>query len=76
MKSRILRTTGLVGEATMREFRAACREWCTDTGTPGELVETALAHTVGGDEGAYFRSALFEWRRKLMDSWAAYFTSS
>lgn len=56
----------------MHEFRAACRDWRTDTGAPRELAETALAHTLGGDEGAYFRSVLFEWRRELMDSWAAY----
>ena len=32
----------------------------------------ALAHSVGGVEGAYFRSDLFERRRALMESWGAF----
>ena len=43
-----------------------------DTGKPREIAEAALAHTVGGVEGAYFRSDLFERRRRLMADWAAY----
>ena len=43
-----------------------------ETGKPREIAESALAHVVGGVEGAYFRSDLFERRRDLMDGWAAY----
>ena len=48
------------------------RDWCAETGTPREIAEAALAHTVGGTEGSYFRSDLFDLRRRLMDDWAGY----
>ena len=48
------------------------RDWCAETGAPREVAEAALAHTVGGVEGAYFRSDLFERRRALMESWGAF----
>ena len=70
--SKLLRTTGLAGQATVHGFRSSFRDWCADTGQPRELAEAALAHTVGGVEGAYFRSDLFERRRKLMDAWTEY----
>ena len=70
--SKLLRATGLAGQATVHGFRSSFRDWCADTGQPRELAEAALAHTVGGVEGAYFRSDLFERRRKLMDAWAQY----
>ena len=74
--SKLLRTTGLAGQATVHGFRSSFRDWCADTGQPRELAEAALAHTVGGVEGAYFRSDLFERRRKLMDAWAEYLIAS
>ena len=74
--SKLLRTTGLAGQATVHGFRSSFRDWCADTGQPRELAEAALAHTVGGVEGAYFRSDLFERRRKLMDAWAKYLIAS
>ncbi len=70
--SKLLRSTGVAGEATVHGFRSTFRDWCADTGKPRELAEAALAHTVGGVEGAYFRSDLFERRRELMDDWAEY----
>ena len=57
-------------------FRSSFRDWCAETGKPRELAEAALAHTVGGVEGAYFRSDPFERRRLLMDQWAAYLTGT
>ena len=56
----------------MHGFRSSFRDWCADTGKPREIAEAALAHTVGGVEGAYFRSDLFQRRRRLMDQWAQY----
>jgi len=47
-----------------------------DTGKAREVAEAALAHTIGGVKGAYFRSDLFERRRRLMDAWAAFLTGS
>ena len=55
---------------TPHGFRSSFRDWAAETGKPRELAEAALAHIVGGTEGAYFRSDLFEQRRALMDQWA------
>ena len=70
--TKILRDTGLAERATVHGFRSSFRDWCAETGKPREIAEAALAHTVGGVEGAYFRSDLFERRRRLMADWAAY----
>ena len=70
--TKLLRSAGLADRATVHGFRSAFRDWCADTGKPRELAEAALAHTVGGVEGAYFRSDLFERRRALMEAWAGY----
>ena len=45
-------------------------------GNPREIAEAALAHTVPGVEGAYFRSDLFERRRGVMQVWADYISGS
>ena len=68
--TKVLRITELAGKATVHGFRSSFRDWCADSGQPREVAEAALAHTVGGVEGAYFRSDLFDRRRKLMDAWA------
>ena len=70
----VLKSLGLADRATVHGFRSSFRDWCADTGKPREIAEAALAHTVGGTEGAYFRSDLFARRRRLMDSWAAFVT--
>ena len=70
--TKVLRITGLAAKATVHGFRSSFRDWCADTGQPREVAEAALAHTVGGVEGAYFRSDLFERRRVLMDSWSKF----
>ena len=55
-------------------FRSSFRDWtaeCTDA--PHTVMEAALAHTVpNATEAAYFRSDLFDKRRKLMEAWEAY----
>ena len=68
--TKVLRDTGLADRATVHGFRSSFRDWCAETGKPREIAEAALAHTVGGVEGSYFRSDLFERRRRLMDDWA------
>ena len=70
--TKVLRDRGLADRATVHGFRSSFRDWCAETGKPREIAEAALAHTVGGVEGAYFRSDLFEKRRQLMDAWAHY----
>ena len=70
--TKILRDQGLAERATVHGFRSAFRDWCAETGKPRAIAEAALAHTVGGVEGAYFRSDLLARRRVLMDQWAAF----
>ena len=70
--SKLLREQGIA--AVPHGFRSSFRDWCADTGKPREIAEAALAHTVGGVEGAYFRSDLFERRHRLMDQWAQFVT--
>ena len=57
---------------TLHGFRSTFRDWCRDTGVDRELAEAALAHVVGGVEGAYARSDMLERRRELMQGWADY----
>ena len=72
--TKVLRATGLAERATVHGFRSSFRDWCADTGKPREIAESALAHVVGGVEGSYFRSDLFDRRRALMSQWADYLT--
>ena len=74
--TKVLRDTGLAERATVHGFRSSFRDWCAETGKPREIAEAALAHTVGGVEGAYFRSDLFQRRRRLMDQWAGFVTAT
>jgi len=69
----LLRRMGL-GDLTAHGFRSTFRDWAAErTNFPNEVVEMALAHSVGNKvEAAYRRGDLFEKRRKLMDAWAAY----
>ena len=59
-------------DATTHGFRSSFRDWCGETGKPREIAEAALAHILGGVEGAYARSSLFDRRRELMQTWADY----
>ena len=74
--TKLLRDRGLADRATVHGFRSAFRDWCAETGRPREVAEAALAHVVGGVEGAYFRSDLLAWHRALMDQWAAFVTGT
>jgi integrase len=60
------------GDLTAHGFRSTFRDWAAEaTAYPAELVEMALAHTVGNKvEAAYRRGDLFEKRRRLMSDWA------
>lgn len=55
-------------------FRSTFRDWAAEyTGYPSEVVEMALAHTVGNKvEAAYRRGDLFEKRRRLAEDWARF----
>ncbi|MCY4025031.1 MAG: tyrosine-type recombinase/integrase [Acidobacteria bacterium] len=70
--NKLMRDLGI--DAVPHGFRSSFRDWCAETGKPREVAEAALAHTVGGVEGAYFRSDVFERRRRLMQEWAGFVT--
>ncbi|MDE0190760.1 MAG: tyrosine-type recombinase/integrase [Gammaproteobacteria bacterium] len=72
--TKVLRDAGLADRATVHGMRSAFRDWCADTGKPREIAEAALAHVVGGVEGAYFRSDMLERRRGVMEAWARHCT--
>jgi integrase len=63
---------------TVHGFRSAFRDWASErTNFAREICEAALAHVVRDKtEAAYRRGDLFEKRRQLMASWAAFVTSS
>jgi integrase len=59
--------------ATTHGMRSAFRDWAGDcTEFPRELIEAALAHTLGKVEAAYRRSTALAKRRELMQAWADY----
>ena len=65
---------GIVGNGiTVHGFRSSFKDWAREqTSFPNELSE-ALAHVIRDKtEAAYARGDLFDKRRKLMDTWAAY----
>jgi len=59
-------------DLTVHGFRSTFRDWAAETTTfPNEMVEMALAHSIGSKvEAAYRRGDMFERRRRLMDNWA------
>jgi integrase len=61
-------------DITVHGFRSTFRDWAAETTAyPNHVVEMALAHSIGSAvEKAYRRGDLFEKRRKLMDTWAAF----
>jgi len=66
-----------IAHATTHGFRATFKTWAQErTRFPREVIEKALAHTVGDEtEQAYDRGDLFEKRRQLMEAWAGYCAS-
>jgi integrase len=61
-------------DLTVHGFRATFRTWAAEaTSYPHDVVEQALAHSVGNAVvAAYQRGDLFAKRMALMDDWAAY----
>jgi integrase len=61
------------GRCVPHGWRSTFRDWAGDaTSYPRELAEAALAHVVGGVEGAYRRGDAVERRRPLMADWAKF----
>jgi integrase len=59
---------------TVHGFRSTFRDWAGErTAFPFQVLEKALAHTVGNKSSrAYARSDLLDERAKLMEAWATY----
>jgi integrase len=70
----LLKRMGRKEGVTVHGFRSTFRTWSAEQNLdiPREIAEAALAHAVGGVEGAYQRGDYFHTRRKLMDRWTAY----
>ena len=62
---------------TAHGFRSAFRDWAAErTNVARAVCEAALAHVVKDKaEAAYFRSDLFDQRRRLMKSWSVFATT-
>lgn len=73
----VLRRMGR-GDITVHGFRSTFRDWAAEqTNFTREVAEMSLAHAIGDKvEAAYRRGDLLEKRRKLMNTWARYCTSS
>jgi integrase len=65
-------------DITVHGFRSTFRDWAGErTAFPFEVLEKALAHTVGNKSSrSYARSDLLAERAKLMEMWSAYCASS
>jgi integrase len=61
---------------TIHGFRSTFKDWANETtGHANDVIEMALAHTVGNKvEQAYRRGDLIEKRRNIMTDWAHYCT--
>jgi integrase len=61
-------------DLTAHGFRSTFRTWAAErTNFPREVIEAALAHTIGNKvEAAYQRGDMFEKRRRLMEAWAQF----
>jgi integrase len=75
--AKALKTAG-AGEFTVHGFRSSFRDWAAEmTGTPGDVVEAALAHTIANRvEAAYRRTNYLDKRRLLMTTWAQFLCAS
>ena len=68
--SKLIRENGI--KAVVHGFRSSFRDWAAESGVRREVAEAALAHTIGGVEGAYHRTTQFQARREVMQQWADY----
>ena len=72
MLQRVCKEMGIKAP-TVHGFRSSFRDFAGDkTNHRRDVAEAALAHTVGGTEGAYRRETALEKRRRLMQQWADY----
>jgi integrase len=71
---RVLKRLGV--KSTVHGFRSSFRDWAGEaTAFPRDLIEQALAHSIGAVEKAYRRGDLLDKRRKLMEAWVGYLSA-
>jgi len=65
-------------DITTHGFRSSFRDWASErTNIPRDVCEAALSHSLRDKtEAAYKRTDLFDKRRELMESWAAFATET
>ena len=72
VRQRVCKEMGIKAP-TVHGFRSSFRDFAGHkTNHRRDVAEAALAHTVGGTEGAYRRETALEKRRRLMQQWADY----
>jgi integrase len=60
-------------QSTVHGFRSSFRDWAGEsTAFPRDVIEQALAHSIGAVEKAYRRGDLLDKRRELMEAWTNY----
>ena len=66
------------GELTVHGFRATFKTWASERSNfQNEIIEASLAHVIGGKvKQAYMRGDLFEKRRRLVQQWATFCTTT
>ena len=72
--SKLLRENDIPG--TVHGMRASFRSWAAEQGIPREVAEAQHGHVAGKIERAYQRSDLLDARRKVMDDWSEYLSST
>jgi integrase len=71
-------------EYTLHGFRSTLADWAEENGYRTNVIQMFLAHRKKSDDGralgsqdlAYMRTTLFDERRKLHDTWAAFVTGN
>ena len=64
-------------KVTVHGFRSCFKDWAAEqTSYPNTVSEMALAHAVGGVEGAYRRGDLLAKRAQLMGEWNIYINTA
>lgn len=74
--SKVIRKLGY--QVTCHGFRSCFRDWAGEaTGHPREVIEAALGHKIGNRvEAAYARGDQIVKRRRLIDDWATFITTT
>ena len=59
-----------IADFVLHDFRRTASTHLHESGFPADVVEKALAHTIGGIRGVYNRAEYAEQRRAMLQQWA------